>query len=56
MEARVCYNFKTAKAIILAKTILESPHKVLEGLWKRTLNDPYIFQKPFNFIVVLACE
>ena len=41
---------------MLAKTILESPYKVLLGLWKRTLNDSYIFQKPFNFIVVLACE
>ena len=37
METTLCNIFKTANAIMLAKTILKSPYKVLQGSLKRTI-------------------
>ena len=34
METRLCSIFKTKNAITLAKTVLESPSKLLQDLWK----------------------
>ena len=34
METRLPNIFKTENALTLPKTILESPHKVLQGSWE----------------------
>ena len=34
METKLSSIFKTARAIMLAKTFLESPFNVLQGSWK----------------------
>ena len=38
METRLCNIFEAANAITLAKTVLESPYKVLQVSSKRTVS------------------
>ena len=55
METRLCNIFKTANAMTLTKTILESPYEQLQGLCKGAIfNNPHNFQWAFNFTLLLS--
>ena len=46
----LCIIFKSANAVTLAKTILENPHKILQGLRKGTIFTRFVqFSKTVHF-------
>ena len=53
-ETRLCNIFQSPNDKTLAKAILEIFYKVLQGSWKRSLNDPYYFQRWFSFRLLLV--
>ena len=55
METKKCNILKTTNGIMLVRTILENPDKLLQGSWiGKIFEQPVWFQKPSNFRLLLT--